>query len=70
MTILTVTIKKKKAIKALEELRDNKLIEFATKKKEAKKGIIKDKVQTHFASERSLAKNWLTAKEDKAWQDL
>ncbi|MGZ8557753.1 MAG: hypothetical protein ACXWWC_05450 [Chitinophagaceae bacterium] len=30
------------------------------------KRIIKDNVQIHFASERSLAKNWLRAKEDKA----
>jgi hypothetical protein len=39
MTTLTVTIKKKKAIKALEELRDNNLIDFATKKKAAKKEL-------------------------------
>ena len=32
MTVITVTIKKKKAIKALEELRANDLIDFATKK--------------------------------------
>ena len=24
----------------------------------------------HFASEKVLAKDWLTAEEDKAWQDL
>jgi uncharacterized protein involved in tellurium resistance len=29
-----------------------------------------DKVFTHFASENTLAKEWLTAEEDKAWQDL
>ena len=70
MTTLTVTIKKKKEIKALEELRDNDLIDFIIKKTTKKKRIEKDIVQTHFASERSLAKNWLTTKEDKAWQDL
>ena len=65
MTILTVTIKKKKAIKALEELRANDLIDFATKKRS-----IKDKVQTHLASEKSLSKDWLSKKEDQAWQSL
>ncbi len=25
---------------------------------------------THFASEKSLAKDWLTQTEDEAWQDL
>jgi hypothetical protein len=29
-----------------------------------------DATYTHFASERSLAKDWLTDEEDKAWQDL
>ncbi len=28
------------------------------------------KILTHFASEKSLAKDWLTAEEDLAWQDL
>ena len=65
MTTLTVTIKKKKAIKALEELRANDLIDFATKKRS-----IKDKVQTHLASEKALAKDWLSKKEDEVWQSL
>lgn len=29
-----------------------------------------DKPLTHFASEKSLAKDWLTPEEDLAWQDL
>ena len=29
-----------------------------------------DAPTTHFASERVLAKDWLTIEEDKAWQDL
>ncbi len=65
MTVITVTIKKKKAIKALEELRANDLIDFATKKR-----TVKDKIQTHHASEKSLAKDWLSKKEDEAWQSL
>jgi hypothetical protein len=31
---------------------------------------IGDKTMTHFASENSLAKDWLTPEEDLAWQDL
>ncbi len=69
MTKLTVTIKKKKALKALEELRANDLIDFTTRST-AKKKTVKDKIQTHIASEKFLAKDWLTAKEDKAWQNL
>ncbi|TAL43168.1 MAG: DUF2281 domain-containing protein [Chitinophagaceae bacterium] len=70
MTILTVTIKKKKAIKTLEQLRADDLIDFSAKKSTIKKRTAKDKTETHLASERSLAKDWLTSKEDKAWQDL
>ena len=29
-----------------------------------------DKIQTHLASEKSLAKDWLSDEEDKAWQNL
>ena len=29
-----------------------------------------DKTSTHLASEKILAKDWLNADEDKAWQDL
>jgi hypothetical protein len=32
--------------------------------------VTADKPLTHFASENILAKEWLTAEEDKAWQDL
>lgn len=32
--------------------------------------INEEKTLTHFASEKSLAKDWLTEKEDKAWQNL
>jgi hypothetical protein len=29
-----------------------------------------DKIETHFASESVLAKDWLTTQEDLAWKDL
>jgi hypothetical protein len=70
MTTITVTIKKKKALKALEDLKANDLIDFSSKTKPATRRISKEKIQTHLASEKVLAKDWLTQKEDKAWQDL
>lgn len=30
----------------------------------------KDKVSTHFASEKVLARDWLLKEEDEAWKDL
>jgi hypothetical protein len=32
--------------------------------------VVQDKPDTHIASEKVLAKDWLNADEDKAWQDL
>lgn len=32
--------------------------------------VLHDKIDTHIASEKVLAKDWLNADEDKAWQDL
>ncbi len=29
-----------------------------------------DKLFTHFASEKSLSKDWLTSQEDDVWRDL
>ena len=70
MTIISVTIKRKKAIKTLEELRANNLIDFSVKESSRKSPNKKEKTQTHFASEKVLAKDWLTKKEDEAWQNL
>lgn len=39
-------------------------------KKEAKQMSGQDKVLTHFASEKVLAKDWLLPEEDEAWKDL
>lgn len=30
----------------------------------------KEHILTHFASEKTLGKDWLTPEEDKAWKDL
>ncbi len=29
-----------------------------------------DKIETHYASESALEKDWLTPQEDEAWKDL
>jgi hypothetical protein len=31
---------------------------------------LNEKLQTAFASEKSLSKTWLSKKEDEAWKDL
>ncbi|MBX9783382.1 MAG: hypothetical protein K2X48_08830 [Chitinophagaceae bacterium] len=70
MTTITITIKKKKALKALEDLKANDLIDFSTQKKPVIRKHSKEKILTHLASEKVLLKDWLTNKEDKAWQHL
>ncbi len=39
-------------------------------KKETKQKSELDKVLTHFASEKVLAKDWLSVEEDEIWKDL
>ena len=39
-------------------------------KKETKQEPENDKILTHFASEKVLAKDWLLPEEDEAWKDL
>lgn len=39
-------------------------------RKETGSGIRNDKVLTHFASEKALAKDWLSSEEDEAWKNL
>lgn len=39
-------------------------------KKETKQQPENDKILTHFASEKVLAKDWLSPEEDEAWKDL
>ncbi len=39
-------------------------------RKETRSGISHDKVFTHFASEKALAKDWLSPEEDEAWENL
>jgi hypothetical protein len=39
-------------------------------RKETRLGISNDKIFTHFASEKTLAKDWLSPQEDEAWKNL
>jgi hypothetical protein len=39
-------------------------------KNETKQTQGNDKILTHFASEKMLAKDWLLPEEDEAWKDL
>mgnify|MGYP000096551866 CR=1 FL=1 len=45
-----------------------KLIELL--EKETSEMPENDKIQSHFASEKVLAKDWLLPEEDEAWKDL
>jgi hypothetical protein len=45
------------------------VIAFTVEEANQAKEIV-DKTLTHFASEKVLAKDWLTPEEDLAWQDL
>jgi hypothetical protein len=39
-------------------------------RRETKTNMENDKVFTHFASEKALAKDWLSPVEDEAWKNL
>lgn len=65
MTRLHIIIKDKKALPVREKLRNKNLIGYTGAKKRKS-----DKILTHLAAEKVLAKDWLNKKEDKAWQDL
>ncbi|MBW4550006.1 MAG: DUF2281 domain-containing protein [Aphanocapsa sp. GSE-SYN-MK-11-07L] len=61
---------KELVIQELEKIPENLLtevldfIQFLTQK------YLKEKLETHLLSESALGKDWLTAEEDQAWQDL
>jgi hypothetical protein len=68
---MSIKIKNIKARQILESLASLDLIEITSEKKTvSKKSALNEKTLTHIASEKSLAKTWNNAKEDKAWQDL
>ena len=55
------------AIKQLSQTDKQKLITYLLKRQPDDE---EDLTLTHLASERVLAKDWLTKTEDEAWQDL
>lgn len=52
-------------VKQMSAVEKQKLLNFLLRH-----ALEEDKTVTHFASEKLLAKDWLTHEEDKAWQDL
>lgn len=55
-------------IQVPEEYIGKEIEVIAFKTEEATTG--NQKTETHFASEKMLAKDWLTPEEDSAWKDL
>ena len=55
-------------VKQLPVIEKKKLFSSLLKEGLEKSGD--DSVYTHFASEKSLAKDWNTSDEDEAWKDL
>lgn len=48
-----------------EQIKLSEVLQKVTQQKDAN-----DSIQTHFASEKVLAKDWLLPEEDEAWKDL
>ena len=46
------------------------VIAFTIDEADAKEAYVIDKTLTHFASQNTLAKDWLTPQEDSAWKNL
>lgn len=64
------TVKKDIIIEELKDVPDDfadEVIRFIRIMKSRKTG---EKIETHFASEDSLAKDWLKPEEDEAWKNL
>lgn len=53
-----------------EKLKLSEVLEKETQQSLKGSGAENDKISTHFASEKVLAKDWLLPEEDKAWKDL
>jgi hypothetical protein len=52
-------------LQQLSAIEKQKIVSFLLKEK-----IEQDATMTHFASEKTLAKDWLSPEEDAAWADL
>lgn len=54
-------------MRLLSEEEKHKLISLLQKEGSS---MAEEPTMTHFASEKTLAKDWLSPEEDEAWQDL
>lgn len=57
-------------VRQLSTEEKQKLINLIQKDKEDTPFLVEEPTLTHFASEKILAKDWLSPEEDEAWQDL
>jgi hypothetical protein len=55
-------------VKKLPTVEKQRLLTSLIKESFSKPGD--DTIMTHFASEKALAKDWLSLEEDQAWKDL
>ena len=53
-----------------EKLKLSEVLKKETKQIPKDTGTKNDKILTHIASEKALAKDWLLPEEDEAWKDL
>ena len=47
-----------------------KSLDFVTVVNKENSNIVSEPPMTHYASQNTLAKDWLTPEEDEAWKDL
>ena len=58
-------------VDAVKQLPDKQKIRLAQIiEEETQQSSMDDKIYTHLASEKTLAKDWLSPEEDEAWKDL
>jgi len=68
---ISLPINFKLVVELVKQLPFEEKVEFwKVIRKETKNNIEKDKVFTHFASEKALAKDWLSPVEVEAWKNL
>jgi hypothetical protein len=68
---ITLPLNFKQVVDLVRQLPYNEKLKLTeVLKKETRQNPEVDKVLTHFASEKVLAKDWLSLEEDEAWKDL
>ncbi len=64
---ITLDIKDNKVANFIAMLKKLDYVRILNKEGES---VVEEPTMTHYASEKSLAKDWLTPEEDEAWKDL